>query len=123
MSKCYHMHKAKFNKDVAGYLILLILAEADGEFDPREGSVIVDFIKKNFPFGSNLEIGTEEISTLPREQYEDKLKALAEDFYSESTQKERTQFLRFAMKLVRADEKIAKEENMLITKLFEAWDI
>ena len=27
------------NKDVAGYMILCILAVIDGDFDPREGSV------------------------------------------------------------------------------------
>lgn len=117
------MHKARFNKDLSGYMILMILAEADGDFDPREGTVVVDFIKSTFPLGSNLENAIEELSTLSPDQYEEELMMLAQDFYTESTQAERTDFLRFAMKLVRADETVAKEENMLITKLFEAWDI
>ncbi|MFT5512299.1 MAG: putative tellurite resistance protein B-like protein [Bacteroidia bacterium] len=117
------MTKAQFNKDITGYLILSILAEADGDFDAREGSVIVDYINKNFPLGSNLEQAGEEISALKPAEYETKLVQLAQDFYVESSEEERTDFLRFAMKLVRADDQIADEENVLITKLFEAWDI
>lgn len=117
------MGKAQFNKDITGYLILSILAESDGNFDAREGSVIVDYINKNFPLGGNLERATEELSTLDAADYESKIIELAEDFYRESSEKERTQFLKFAMKLVRADDEIAVEENILITRLFEAWDI
>ena len=36
-------------KDIAGYMILCILAKIDGEFDPREGSVIVDYIEESHP--------------------------------------------------------------------------
>ncbi len=117
------MPKAHFNKDITGYLILSILAESDGNFDAREGSVIVDYINKNFPLGGNLESAAEELSRLEATQYEDKVLELAQDFYQESTDKERTEFLRFAMKLVRADDHVDDAENKLITKLFEAWDI
>lgn len=117
------MTKAQFNKDITGYLILSILAEADGDFDAREGSVIVDYINKNFPLGGNLELAAEELSSLNSDDYENKIVSLAQDFYAESNPEERTDFLRFAMKLVRADDQIADEENILITKLFEAWDI
>ena len=51
------MTKAQFNKDITGYLILSILAEADGDFDAREGSVIVDYINKNFPVWRKPRIG------------------------------------------------------------------
>ncbi len=117
------MHKAKFNKDVAGYLMLLLLAEVDGDFDPREGTVIVDFIKETFPFGSNLESAAEEIGMLKIADYGVEITNLAEDFYTESTEDERTAFLRFAIKLISADEKIDIEEDRLINRLFAAWDI
>ncbi|MFT5724623.1 MAG: putative tellurite resistance protein B-like protein [Bacteroidia bacterium] len=117
------MTKAKYNKDISGYLILSILAESDGNFDAREGSVIVGYIQKNFPLGGNLERATEELSLLTSSDHESRLIELAQDFYGESTSEERTQFLRFAMLLVRADDEIADEENTLITRLFEAWDI
>ena len=41
----------------------------------------------------------------------------------ESTKDERTDFLRFSMKLVRADNKVEEHENELVTMLFEAWDV
>lgn len=117
------MPKARFNKDITGYLILSILAEADGNFDASEGSVIVEYIRKNFPLGSNLEDATTMISELSPADYNKEIVRLAEDFYQESSDKERTKFLRFAMKLVRADNEVAPEENVLITSLFAAWDI
>jgi uncharacterized tellurite resistance protein B-like protein len=117
------MTKAQFNKDITGYLILSILAESDGDFDAREGTVIVDYIKEHFPLGGTLERAAEQLSSWDTANYETKLVELAQDFYRESSPEERTGFLRFAMKLVRADDQIAAEENILITKLFEAWDI
>ncbi|MFT4522159.1 MAG: putative tellurite resistance protein B-like protein [Bacteroidia bacterium] len=111
------------NKDVAGYEILCMLAEVDGDFDPREGKVIVSYITKHFPLGGNLDLATERLSLVDPNQYSNRLAELAANFYNESSEKERTDFLRFAMKLVRADKEVAEEENMLVTKLFEAWDI
>jgi uncharacterized tellurite resistance protein B-like protein len=117
------MHRSSFNKELSGYIMLSLLAEADGDYDAREGGIIVNYIKENFPQGSNFEDAIDFLAGVPQDKYEDELVHLAQDFYSQSTDEERTDFLRFAMKLVRADEQIAKEENMLITKLFEAWDV
>jgi len=111
------------NKDVAGYLMLLILAESDGNFDNREANVIVDYIEEKFPLGGNLDEATDKISTLQPEQYGDAFMKAAADFYMESTKDERTDFLRFSMKLVRADNKVEEHENELVTMLFEAWDV
>ncbi|MCB0735134.1 MAG: TerB family tellurite resistance protein [Flavobacteriales bacterium] len=117
------MERAKFNKDVAGYEMLLLLAESDGDFDPREGETIIDFIQQKFPLGGNLDAAIENISSLSKDDFMPRIDELAEDFYSDSSEEERKEFLQFALQLVRADEKLAKEENMLITRLFEAWDI
>jgi uncharacterized tellurite resistance protein B-like protein len=113
----------KLNKDVAGYLMLLILAESDGNFDKREGNVIVDYIKDKFPLGGNLDRATDIISRLESHDFEDTFLAAAQEFYLDSTKEERTDFLRFSMKLVRADKIVGEEENVLVTKLFEAWDV
>jgi uncharacterized tellurite resistance protein B-like protein len=117
------MQRAKFNKDVTGYELLLILAEADGSFDPREGSVIIDFIKEAFPLGGNLDAAIENVSSLRPDEYPIRIEELAEDFYSESNEVDRKHFMQFAIKLVRADDKLDDEENILITKLFELWDL
>lgn len=117
------MHRARHNKDVTGYELLLILAEADGEFDPREGTVIIDFIKEHFPLGGNLDAAIENISRLTKQEFPARVDELCEDFYADSTEAERKEFIQFALKLVRADETLAKEENKLISQLFVAWDL
>ncbi len=117
------MHRAKFNKDVTGYELLLILAEADGNFDPREGSVIIDFIKKQFPLGGNLDAAIENIGNLSHEDFPNRIDELAEDFYAESTEAERKDFMQFALKVVRADDHLNEEENTLISRIFQAWDM
>ena len=44
------------------------------------------------------------------------------DFYEDSTAKERTEFLNFAVKMVKADDKITTEENKYLKELFFAWE-
>lgn len=113
----------KRNKDIAGYQILCILSEVDGDFDPREGTVIVDYIRRQFPVGGNLDAAVEELSVMKAEEYEDHLELLAADFYADSTKEERLEFLHFAMDLINADESVLSQEGRLITKLFDLWDI
>ena len=117
------MQRAKFNKDITGYELLLILAEADGSFDPREGSVIIDFIKEQFPLGGNLDGAIENISQLNPADYPRRIDELAEDFYADSTEDDRKKFMQFALKLVRADDKLDEQENTLISRIFVAWDM
>lgn len=111
------------NKDVAGFLILNILAEVDGDFDPTEGKVIVEYISHHFPLGGNLESALEELSTSTAEDYPILLQKCAEDFYVDSTEKERLELIDFAMKLIKADDKIDENEDWLINKLYQYWDI
>jgi hypothetical protein len=44
------------------------------------------------------------------------------DFYEDSTPEERIHFLDFAVKIVKADNKITVEENQYLKELFFAWD-
>lgn len=111
------------NKDIAGFHILSILSETDGDFNPSEGLVIVDYLQKNFPLGGNFDEEIEILSTLDKNDYLPHFKKAAEAFYRESTSKERIDFLKFALKLIKADEKVAREEDKMITRLFEWWDI
>ena len=111
------------NKDIAGFQILNILAEIDGDFDPKEGSVIIDYVGQNFPFGGNLEDALEELSITSHDDYPILLQKCAEDFYADSTEKERLELLDFAIKLIKADDKIDDDENLLVNKLYQYWDI
>lgn len=114
---------SKKNKDIAGFQILNILAEIDGDFDAKEGSVIIDYVGQNFPFGGNLEDALEELSITSHDDYPILLQTCAEDFYADSTEKERLELLDFAIKLIKADDKIDVKENLLVNKLYQYWDI
>jgi len=111
------------NKDIAGFQILNILAEIDGDFDPKEGRVIIDYVGQNFPFGGNLEDALEELSITSHEDYPILLQKCAEDFYADSTEKERLELIDFAIKLIKADDKIDDDENLLVNKLYQYWDL
>ncbi|MFY0644949.1 MAG: TerB family tellurite resistance protein [Bacteroidia bacterium] len=111
------------NKDIAGYLILNILAEIDGDFNASEGSVIAEYVSESFPLGGNLENALEELSTLDQSNYPLLFQKCAEDFYADSTEKERLHFVDFAIKLINADEKIDQDENWMLNKLYQYWDL
>lgn len=121
--KIFKTDMAKNNKDVSGYQLLSMLSQGDGDFAPQEGNVIVSYIRKNFPPGSNLENALDEISTLNEDDFMLYFEKTAIDFYEESTEQERTDLLKFAMKLINADEKVVKEEDTMISKLFDWWGL
>ena len=115
----------KKNKVMAGYHMLMILSGVDRGFDKSqdsEGKVIVDYLKKTFPFRVDLDREMEELSALPTEDYFLHFNNAMNDFYEDSTEKERTSFLKFAIKMANADKKISTEENKYLKELFFAWD-
>ena len=112
----------KMNKVMAGYHMLMILSQVDGEFDKSEGKVIVNYLKNTFPFRVNLDGEMEILSALPSEDYFMHFNNSMNDFYEDSNQKERIDFLNFAVKMVKADKKITPEENKYLKELFFAWD-
>ncbi len=113
----------KSNKDILGFQMLSMLSQVDGDFTAEEGRIIVDYITKNFPLGSNLDAAMDELSLVDIEDYMPHFEKAAIDFMEESNEKERIDFLRFAMKLINADEIIAREEDKMISNLFTWWGI
>ena len=111
----------KLNKPVAGYHLLLMLCEVDGEFPESEGKIIVRYLEENFPFYVNLDEEIQYLSTLPKSHYMEHFENAMNDFYEDSTPEERDDFLNFAVKLVKADEVITKDENAYLNTLFSAW--
>jgi hypothetical protein len=109
------------NKPVAGYHLLLMLSEVDGEFPTSEGQVIVRYLEDSFPFRVNLDEEIEYISTLPKIHYKEHFEKAMNDFYNDSTPEERDDFLNFAVKLVKADNVITSDENTLLNMLFASW--
>jgi uncharacterized tellurite resistance protein B-like protein len=111
----------KLNKPIAGFHLLMILTHADGKFAKEEGDVIVEYLTETFPFRVEIDEEVQFLSTLPREKYMEHFQKAMNDFYEDTTQKERDEFLNFAVKLVKADNVIAEEENIFLKELFDNW--
>ncbi len=112
----------KLNKAIAGYHLLMILSQLDGDFDVAEGEVVVDYLKETFPFHVDLDSEIEFLCTLPQEKYLDHFTKAMNDFYEDSTPEERTNFLDFAVQMVTADNELTTDENVYLNTLFNAWD-
>lgn len=112
----------KMNKVMAGYHMLMILSQVDGDFDKSEGKVIVKYLQDSFPYRFNLDHEMEILSALPQEDYFLHFNNAMNDFYEDSTKQERVSFLNFAVKMVKADKKITSEENKYLKELFFAWE-
>jgi len=116
------MSKRKMNKVIAGYHILMIISNSDGEFSPEEGLEMVNYLSESFPFTVSLDEELERLLKLPKEDYYNHFMHAIEDFYQDSTAEERIHFLNNAVRMVVADKKITTEENTYLRELFNAWD-
>jgi hypothetical protein len=112
----------KLNLASAGYHMLQILAAVDGTFSVEEDMVIRRYLFETFPFTTNLDNEMDYLSKLNSEDYYSHFLKCMDDFYADSTEKERAHFIDFAMKLVKADRSITKDENLYIDTLFNAWE-
>jgi uncharacterized tellurite resistance protein B-like protein len=112
----------KLEKSIAGYHILMILSGVDGDFAASEQKVIEKYIKANFSPADNLDDETAYLKSLHQEKYMDCFLKAANDFYWNTEEQERNDFLNFAFKLIKADDKITKEENQYINELYNSWD-
>ena len=112
----------KLNKVQAGYHLLMILSQVDGRFDTSEAKIIADYVKSSFPTPIDIENEIEILNTLPVSDYLLHFNNAMNDFYEDSTQDERVHFLDFAVKMVKADDKITIEENKYLKELFFAWE-
>ena len=113
---------AKMNKVMAGYHMLMILSQVDGDFDASEGKIVVKYLKDTFPFRVDLDNEMAILSSLAQEDYFTHFNNAMNDFYEDSIRHERTNFLNFAAKMVKADKKITPEENKYLKELFFAWE-
>src|SRR5690348_7775837 len=114
----------KMNRTEAGFHLLMLLSLADGKgHSSAEHDVVIDFL--NDHFNDNIDLIKEQafIKALPDEAREDHFIETAEHFYSISSPDERHTITRFAMDVVMADEDLQANENNLITKLYDCWDI
>lgn len=112
----------KMNSAVAGFHMLMLLADVDGNIDGSEGQVIIKYIRENFPIPVSFDKHIEFLSTLNRDDYFTHFCKAKDDFYQDSTPEERARFFNFAMKMVNADKIITPMENVYINELYTSWE-
>lgn len=112
----------KFNKAEAGYHMLQLLSAVDGHFGPKEDLVITNYLVENYPFRVEMDGAMEALSRLKPEDYILHFQKCMNDFFQDSEENERTRFLKFAVDLVKADDKITEDENIFLKTLFDTWD-
>lgn len=111
----------KMNKPIAGYHLLMILSVVDGKYFAKEDLIIEKWIEKEMPLHVNLDKEIETLSALNQEDYMIHFQKCMADFYEDSTERERIQFLDYAIKLAKAVKPITPEENIFIDELFNEW--
>ncbi len=111
----------KLNKPFAGYHLLMILSAVDGEFFAKEDLVIKKWIEKEMPLHVNLDPEIEILSALKKEDYMLHFQKCMADFYEDTTEEERNDFLQYAIQLTKAVQPITPEENIFIDELFNEW--
>ena len=111
----------KLNKPIAGFHLLMLVAHADGKFVKEEGDVIVEYLSETFPFRVEIDEEVQFLSLLPREKYMEHFRKAMNDFYEDTNEKERNEFLDFAVKLAKADDEIPESENIFLKELFNSW--
>ncbi len=116
------MEERKLNLAAAGYHMLQVLAAIDGSFSAEEDKIIRKYLVKTFPFTVNLDAEMDIISGLRPEEYFNHFNKAMDDFYMDSTKEDRDKFLDFAVKLIKADNAISREENIFIDTLFSKWE-
>lgn len=114
--------RKKMNIAIAGYHMLQIMCAADNEFNAHEDALIREYLAETFPFDLNLDHEMETLSALHPDNYMKHFTECMNDFYADSTEKERTRFFDMVVKLAVADKKITREENNFVDALYDAWE-
>lgn len=112
------------NKSVAGYKMLMILANVDGEHLSIEQDVVESYLGDSLNKAiteSQIEAEQDRIVKLSQADQMLEFRAAMNAYYTESSSTERSQFLQLAMDLIKSDAHISPEENIFINKLFDAW--
>ncbi|TXF77609.1 TerB family tellurite resistance protein [Chryseobacterium sp.] len=112
----------KSNKSIAGYHLLMILSSVDGEFAPAEGLKVQEYLAEEFPFKINLDNELDVIATLQPEQWKDHFEFHARCFFDDSIEQERTDFIKFAKSLIKADNEVTESEHHFYELLKNLWN-
>jgi uncharacterized tellurite resistance protein B-like protein len=112
------------NKETAGYKLLMILANVDGEHLQAEHELIINYLGDRYDprtLGPAMASEQLRIQAMPHDHQMLEFREAMNVYYSNSTAVERSRFLQLAMDLVKSDDHLSPEENTFINKLFDAW--
>ena len=111
-----------FSKTVAGYHMLMILSAVDGQTNNAELKIIRKYMSEHFNDDIDFDYETEVVRNIKEEDYPIHFNNAMNSFYLDSEEKDRTQFLDFAVKLVVADKGVSPKENLFLNELYNAWE-
>lgn len=114
------------SKVTSGYKLLMILSLVDGHQIPEEEVYVREFLNgivDDELAGTFIHTEKERLKLLDAATLEAEFEVSMNHFFSSTSPAERTIFLDRAMKLIKSDDHITREENKFIDKLFEAWDV
>ncbi|MDP2187561.1 MAG: hypothetical protein Q8J69_02655 [Sphingobacteriaceae bacterium] len=112
------------NKVTAGYKMLMILANVDGEHMAEEHALILDFLGNQFDaptMAATMQTERIRLQAISQELQMLEFREAMNAFFSQSSAADRSAFLQLSMDLIKSDNRITQEENIFINKLFEAW--
>jgi len=110
------------NKAISGFHMLMILSRVDGNFADEESEVAARYISKYFGNDFQIDQETTFLRTLDKENYFHHFKKCMDNFYSKSSVHDRSELVKFAIDMVKADHKITSEENIYLNELLAGWE-
>src|SRR6187551_2049037 len=105
------------SKSEAGFHLLMILSHVDGKFTDEESEIAARYISKYFGNDFQIQKETGFLKSLNKEDYFHHFKKCMDSFYSRSSAHDRAELIRFAIDMVKADNKITSEENVYLNEL------
>ena len=110
------------NKAVSGFHMLMILSRVDGNFANEESEIAARYISKYFGNDFPIEKEASFLKSLDKEKYFHHFKKCMDNFYSKSSAHDRSELVKFAIDMVKADHKITAEENVYLNELLAGWE-
>jgi len=105
----------------SGYHMLMILSVVDGKYEVAEGKVIVNYLTKNYDSEVDIDKENQALLAVNNDKLPEHFKKAADDFLHHSTEEQRIDFMAFAFRLIKADGRMAREENKIMKSLSHFW--
>ena len=106
-----------------GYNILLVLTICDGEYDEKEGRVILDFLEDNYDGTFDAAAENKAVMGLDDAGIRARFETAAAAFMQGALAADREAVLEFGLDLIMTDGELSEEENAYVQQLSELWEI